>query len=103
MDETFVTELATLCTVSYSPDARALRVKVGDEILTPADLERIGQVIAKIGAAQSIAAREAALAKPRARGDGWRGLSANLKYAVTPTAVRGGWRPREDSNLRPSD
>lgn len=67
MSETFVTELATLCTVSYSAEARALRVKVGDEILTPADLERIGQEIAKIGAAQAAVAHASPVARPRAR------------------------------------
>ncbi|MFZ4807072.1 MAG: hypothetical protein ACOYLQ_07430 [Hyphomicrobiaceae bacterium] len=70
MSETFVTELATLCTVSYSTEAKALRVKVGDEILTPADLERIGQVIAKIGVAQAAAAGASPATKPRARARG---------------------------------
>jgi len=42
---TFVLEYASLCTVLWSLDHSEIRVKVGNETLTPRDLEAINSAI----------------------------------------------------------
>jgi hypothetical protein len=45
---TFVLERAALCTVLWSVEQKEIRVKIGDETLTPRDLEAINAAIVEV-------------------------------------------------------